>query len=247
MKKLVAVVMGCMLAATLAGCGGGPSNETPSASNSESSSQSTQAASEPENLAIIDSGYVISQSGYVHYAVEIQNPNPSYAAQFANIVVTGKHADGTIAFSDEWTVADIMPSSTTYWATQAGNGSVQASDTVEFSVTVNKRNWIASDQTIPADLYTFSSVSAVPDRYMGMSATGEITLTQDVEIDSLKESSDEPIVVCVLKDANGSIVTGFSGYLNSELNVGTPTAFEIRNHFDVPEYATLEMHANPWM
>ena len=55
------------------------------------------------------------------------------------------------------------------------------------------------------------------------------------------------MLVCILKDANGAIVAGFSGYMSSDLTVGTPSVFDIDSLFDVVDYATAEMYANMWM
>lgn len=241
-KQLIAVIVACVLAFGMFGCSKAASNNSESRDNNNAT-QNAQ-SSTPQDLVVADSGYVIS-NGYVHYALEVQNPNTNFAASFANVTVTGKHADGSIGFSDEWVVSNIMPGSTTYWASQAGDGDTIETDTIDIKVSVNDNNWDRTDQTLPVDLYTFDNVSVAPAQYMGLKAKGEITLTEDYSVDYTDGKS--PMLVCILKDANGSIVSGFSGYMSSDLTVGSPSVFDITSYFDVANYATAEMYANMWM
>ena len=198
---------------------------------------------EPQNLELTDSNYVVS-NGYVYFAVEISNPNDGFAADFATITVTSKHEDGTIGFSDEWVVGNLLPGSNTYWASQAGDGETVETDNVEISISVNKNNWSKSDQTLPSNLYSFESTTVASDKYGRLEAKGEITLNEDFSFGM--HSSDTPMIVCILKDQNGKIVTGFNGFLNSELTVGAPTVFDIDAYFDEVEYASFEMYGNMW-
>lgn len=57
----------------------------------------------------------------------------------------------------------------------------------------------------------------------------------------------QPMIICVLKDANGKIVGGFDGFVDSELSEGQPYVFDIGLGFDAVEYDKAEMYANPWM
>ena len=231
-----------VLAFGLFGC----SNSSNSTSEPRENNNSTEQAksNEPQDLVLVDSNYVLSH-GYVEYALEIQNPNEDLAADFVTVTVTSKHADGSIGFSDEWVVSDILPGSTSYWASQAGDGDTIESDTVEISLSVSERNWNKTDQTMPADLYTFDNVTVAPGQFSGLTAKGEITLNEDFSIGTRDGKS--PMLVCILKDANGSIIAGFSGYMNSDLTVGTPSVFDIDSMFDAVDYATAEMYANMWL
>lgn len=225
----------------LFGCSSSSNNNSEPRENNNSI-KSTQ-SNEPQDLVLSDSNYVLSH-GYVEYALEIQNPNEDYAADFVTVTVTSKHADGSIGFSDEWVVSNILPGSTSYWASQAGDGDTVESDTVEITLSVSERNWNKTDQTMPADLYTFDNVTVAPGQFGDLTAKGEVTLNEDFSFGI--DDGKSPMLVCILKDANGSIVAGFSGYMNSDLAVGTPSVFDIDSMFDAVDYATAEMYANMW-
>lgn len=245
MKKGVVLVMTVLLAVGLFGCSALATQGT-SPSNEGSSSTTQTASGTPHDLVITDSNYTISSSGYVHYVVEITNPNDGFLSEYATIEVVGKHPDGTIAFSDDWVISGLTPGSTTYWANQAGGGDAIPEDTIEISLSVNDRNWTASKQTVPANLYTFDNLSAKPQSFgSGITVTGEITLTEDLTLES-GHSLTGPMLVCVLRDSAGKITAGFEGFMFKDLTTGKPTAFEISSTFDVGDYATAEMHANPW-
>ncbi len=242
LKRVLGLMMAGVLAIGLFGC----SNSSNTSSESKENNNSTEQAQseEPQDLVLADSNYVISQ-GYVEYALEIQNPNANYAADFVTVTVTSKHADGSIGFSDEWVVSNILPGSTSYWASQAGDGDTVESDNVEISLSVSDYNWNKTDQTMPADLYTFDNVTVAPGQFGALAAKGEITLNEGFSFGTTDGGS--PMLVCILKDANGSIVTGFSGYMNSDLTIGTPSVFDIDSMFDAVDYTTAEMHANMWL
>lgn len=243
MKKMIILVISVCLAGALlvmCGCSGNSSSSSGSTSNSENTKAN---ANEPQDLILVDSNYVLSH-GYVKYALEIKNPNTDYAPDFVTITITGKHADGTIAFNDDWVVSSIMPGSTTYWANQAGDGDSVESDVIEIKLSVKESNWKKTEQTLPADLYSFNNVSVAPSKFGGLSAKGEITLNEDIDLKL--HDTKTPMVVCILKDADDKIVAGFDGFIHNELIAGTPSVFDINSNFDEIEYATAEMYANPW-
>jgi len=253
MKKqiLCCMVIAAMSITALIGCGSGDSSST---NKTEETTVGTETVEEttkeevksgPVDLEIADSVYSID-NGYIHYAVCIENPNPDYRPSFAHIQVTGKTADDTIRFHDDWTISGMGPESTTYWVNQAGNGEVAEDDKIEISVTVNKSDWESSKQIIPEDLYTFDSVSVSEGDMGWLRATGEITLTDD-SYDLGYNGPYKPMVVCILKDESGKLVGGFNGYIDSDLTVGEKSVFEISSYFKIGEYATAEVYANPWL
>ena len=122
--------MAGVLALGLVGCSGN-SDATSEPKDNNNSAEQAQ-SNEPQDLILADSNYVLS-NGYVEYALEIQNPNDDYVADFVTVTVTSKHADGSIGFSDEWVVSNILPGSTSYWASPAGDGDTLESDNVERS------------------------------------------------------------------------------------------------------------------
>ena len=215
-----------------------------SAASSESAGQSAQNESDPKPLDIVDSAYVI-QDGYVHYVVAINNPNSNHAAAFATISTTGRAADGTISFSEEWVVGTLLPGTTTYWASMCGNGTASNDDDVTFEVSTGDSDWEQASALMNGELYQFVNVSTKRDRFGSVIAAGEITLLQEV---SMQRSGDakRPMIVCVLKDSSGKLVAGFGSYLSKDLRLGKATAFECQSYYGPPEYEMVEMHANPW-
>jgi hypothetical protein len=157
-----------------------------------------------------------------------------------------RYADGKISFTDDWTISNTLPESTTYWSSQAGNDNVAESDTIEIKLSVDDDNWYKTSQKY--NFYQIDNVNTSTDSLGYLIATGEITLKEDVRIGK-SDDAKEPSLQCVLKDANGKLVGGFNTYVNNELKVGEPTPFEIRDH-SLPKdlaYATVEVYANPWM
>ena len=241
-KTLLAVIVASVMAVALFGCSSGGSTSSSSSSSAAENNNVAEVAdsAEPQDLIISDSGYVL-KNGYVMYAVEIENPNTNWGAQYANISITATSKSGDIRFSDDWTVGPITPGTKTYWATQAGDGDTKKDDTVEFDVSVSDYNWSEGEATIPADLYTFDNVKVAKGEY-NMTAKGKITMSEN-DIDG----AARPMLVCILKDEKGKIVTGFNGYMSSDLKPGKTTAFDIDGYFSDVKYKKAEMYANPWM
>lgn len=224
------------------GCGGTPQSSEKQANNNTVTKEAQ--ANEPMDLILKDSHYSI-ENGYVHYTIAIENPNAKYMPEFVKVKVTGKKTDGSIGFSDEWTISSLAPGSTSYWASQAGDGNTAEEDTIEISLVVDKNSWQKSDPK-PADLYVFNNVSVSQETFGGMKSTGEITLT-DASVDYGFTGVTQPMLVCVFKNAEGKLVGGFSGYVDSDLSEGVPYVFDISSFHNIGEYATVEMYANPWI
>ncbi len=187
-----------------------------------------------------DSCYAI-ENGYVKYTLAVNNPNKEYAPQSVNVSVVGRTSDGKISFSDDWCTSTCLPESTTYWTNQAGNGNVSESDTIEIKLSVDDDKWFKTSQKY--DFYAIGNVSTAEGEFGDTIATGEITLKNEVELKGFSKA-DAPMLVCVLKDANGKLVGGFSTYITKQLKVGEATPFEIRsmsrNKVDFCATATLE-------
>lgn len=197
----------------------------------------SSAASDKKEIEIVESGYCVAD-GYVQYGLKLHNLSQSSSAEFPTISISGKDADGKVVFSDEWVINTLTPDSTTMWASQAGNGNVDESVQVEFSISVNSKNWVSGKKT-EGDIYTISNINEVPAYGTYETVTGEITLN--------KEGKDytRPQIVFIFRDDAGNIVYGASTYLFSDLSVGTPKAFESYTFKNV-KHSTVEVYANPW-
>ena len=204
--------------------------------------EQTEATADIKDLVLEDYGYVLSH-GYVEYALAITNPNEGAAPEFAHVNIVGRKADGSIRFSDDWVVGSTAPGETTYWASQAGSGDVEESDTVEITVKVDEDDWFVTTQ--PGDYYLIENTSTEVGSWDNLKTTGEITLKEDVELETFNDVKS-PMIVCILKDADGKIISGYTTFVSSDLTVGQPQAFEVTSMFDAVDYATAEVYANPW-
>lgn len=196
-----------------------------------------------KDLVLSDSCYTVN-NGYVHYTIAVNNPNKEYAPQSVNVSVVGRTSDGKISFSDNWGTSTCLPESTTYWSNQAGNGNVSESDTIDIKLSVDDDKWFKTSQKY--DFYAIDNVSTADEKFGGTIATGEITLKNNVTLKGFGKA-DSPSLVCVLKDAGGKLVDGFSTYITKQLKVGEATPFEIRSMSQSKvDFATAEVYANPW-
>lgn len=231
------------LSVAIAACsGGGAKNDAnASSSSSQDSAQTASVQAEestPKDLEIAESGYQISDHGYLQYGIKLVNPNATMAARFPVVHVICKDASGAIISSDDWTLKEILPGEEAVYASQAGNGSLPADAQVEFTVSVDQKNWKEAKPE-ETDPYTIDGLNRVESN-LGTSYTGQITMNVD------DKDYDKPQLVLILRDADGRIVYGTSTYLRSELTKGAPAAFEINAH-GAPDAASFEVYANPWM
>ena len=237
-RKVMILAAVIVLAFGVMGCGGQSGKSTSGASGSSATASAAAQNAQPQDLVLEETGYTVLDQGYVLYGFKLTNPNENFGAQFPTVQITGKTADGKVAFTDEQTLKDIYPGETIFFGTQAGNGT--APDSVEFTAKVKDRNWKQTDAKREG-LYTIENLSDNGDRYGMHSYTGEITLNKE------DKSATKPAITLILRDEAGNIVYGYTTYQMSELSVGTPTPFEI-TAYGVPESAaSFEVYASPWM
>ena len=235
--KVLALAAVIILALGMVGCGGQSGDSSSGASSGGSGASAAVQSAEPQDLILEETGYTVTEQGYVMYGFKLTNPNESYGAYYPVVQITGKTADGKIAFTDNQTMIAICPGESIYYGFQAGNGT--APDTVEFAAKVESRNWKQTDVTREG-LYTIGNLSDNGENYGIRTFTGEITLEKE------DDTALEPAITLILRDDSGNIVYGYSTFMMSELSVGTPTAFEIAA-YGVPEFANFEVHATPWL
>lgn len=243
-RQLLVLAMAIVVAFGVAGCGqssqAGQSGQSASGSEASVSASASAAAQEaqPQPLVIEESGYTVTDHGYVMYGFKLTNPNKNFGALFPTVQITGKSADGKVIFSDDQVLMQIYPGESITYGTQAGNGT--APDKVEFTAKVNSKNWKNTDAKREG-LYTLENLNANGSNYGMSSYTGEITLNKE------DEEATKPAITLIMRDKSGAIVYGYTTYLMSELSVGVPTAFEV-NAYEVPDSAvSFEVSATPWM
>lgn len=234
MKKIVLGALTLATALCLFGCSG--ESQQPEEPKSTEPAGSAVEESTPQDISIIESGWSAGESGYVYYGIGIENPNSAFEAQFPTIKVTGKDADGKILFSNDQTLNFMLPGAKYYYGGQAGNGTAPA--TVEFSVSVSDRNWVANDKQ-SMEIYTIENANEVVGEYGNVNYTGEITVNEELR------DVNEAMVNAILRDSAGNIVAGYTGFAEVS-KAGDTTVFDI-SAYDVPEHASFEIYAQPWM
>lgn len=198
-------------------------------------------AEQIEKVQLVDSGYSVitnsyDNSKYINYAVQITNPNESYAIQFPEIHITAKGTDGSILSTDSQTLYFIAAGDTYYYAgmTRSYQGDMPGS--VEITVDNSDNNAISqqgSDIVLSRDL-AVSNTSDTAD-----STTGEITNNSTVDLSTAA-------VIVVFKKGD-QLVGGDETYINN-LNSGSTAAFQISKYMGVSagQYDSYTVNVLQW-
>lgn len=239
MRHIFRLAIVFILTLGLTGCSNAtvlnPDNKTSEGSQSE----------QPKELILVDSGYALSE-GYIRFALKVDNPNNDFMARTAKVTINRSKKDGELIDSSNWTITNIMPESTSYWASITGDGNVEDDEVIKISLSVDPFSWEKSDIELPPNLYTIADVSYAFDRQFNkVVAKGEVTLNESFSTSTA--SARIPLFVCIVKDANGKIITGFSERATEKLTVDVPTSFEVSNYFCPLEFEEghIEIYANP--
>lgn len=218
---------------TVTGC-----SEKPAASKSENQPDSNAGqakVNKPKQLELVESGYSVTDNGYVMYGVAIKNPNADFEAQFPSFTITGKADDGSIVFSDKQTCRVVFPGETMHYGFQAGNGVPPAS--VEFSLQDPK--WVESNG-LSGELLTISNTSEVPGRYGNTSFTGELSANSDVDKDVISQVA----LTVITRDESGAINFGTTTFCEMpDMNQSVP--FDIPT-YSIPDHSSYEIYAQVW-
>ena len=122
------------------------------------------------DLEIVESGWVASDQGYVHYAVGLRN-NSDVAVSSPSFTITGRDASGRVVFSEEQTLLVLEPGETVYWGSQAGNGTKPA--TVDFDPI--KPQSFQLKEGAKASRFSVSGTNATTDSIGNTNFTGDLT------------------------------------------------------------------------
>ena len=218
--------------------------------------QELVATTDVKDLVLDDCGYVVS-NGTADLALAVTNPNEAASPKSVRISIVAKDTDGSVRFTDEWTMGQIEPGATAYCAGQVGNGLMQDTDTLEVTLSVEDGDWIAGPEVEAREqAYKVEDALTAPssEDKGTLTTTGELTLTvqseQTVDSEADSGAGDEvvplPTLVCILKNAEGKIVCGYSHRLTiEELSADEPVPFAFESPFDAVEYVSSEVHVNP--
>ena len=188
------------------------------------------------DLEIVESGWVASDQGYVHYAVGLRN-NSDVAVSSPSFTITGRDASGRVVFSEEQALLVLEPGETVYWGSQAGNGTKPA--TVDFAPI--KPQSYQLKEGAKASRFSVSGTNATTDSIGNTNFTGDLTTVSsgDPQI-----GPQEVAVVVVLRDETGAILCGTVSFVSTPAE-GESTSFEV-SMFGAPDFASYDVCAMQW-
>ena len=196
-----------------------------------------QLARARESLKVVESGWDAS-SGYVLYALTLENTSDDLIIDYPEILITGRDQDGSVLFANPQVLGVIYPGERLTFAFQAGNGKKPV--TVEFAPAA-LQDYQVSVGTGKATKFEVADLTARSGSYGSTFFTGEVTTVFDGDEST---TTGEVWVSLILRDEGGKIV-----YAKFDLckrpRVGESTAFEIEA-YNCPAYATAEAVGMAW-
>ncbi len=191
-----------------------------------------------ESLEISENGWSVTDSGYVMYALTLENKSDDLTVEYPEIVITGRDKNGAVVFSTSQILNVIHPGQRLTYGCQAGNGKVPA--TVEFSI-MRPQDYQIPPMSGKAAEFEVSNVVESGSSGQLTSFTGEVTLvgggSDDVQTGQVWLS-------LVLRDDAGEIIYGENGFVTCPAE-GESIPFELEI-YDCPSYATAEVVAMAW-
>ena len=193
-----------------------------------------QSAENP--LVISESGWSVTSSGYVHYAVTLKNESETETVITPTYMVVGRDESGNVVFSKKRVVSAINPGETFFDADQAGDGNVPAS--IDFTP-------VAPDDYNMSQTKTASSFSVL-NLSEKKGNLGETSFVGELRTDKTgnSPSSKQVMVTVHLRDAEGKLVAGYSSFVPAPAE-GETMSFSVTKIDDI-QYASAEAYAEPW-
>ena len=214
-----------------------PENEADDVGDADGSGGPAAPVMDENPLEIVESGWSVGSGGYVNYAFALRN-TADVLIEYPAVTVTGRDADGSVLFSDDWVVSEVAAGETGYFASMAGNGTAPA--TVDITPIVPDDYQYTSASEARA-VFSVSGARGVSDGFGGVQFVGEVTTDED----DGSMGMGQVLLSVVLRDKSGQIIYGASGFANRPA-VGKTTSFEI-DAFDAPrDYTSFEIYARPW-
>ncbi len=206
-----------------------------SGNNSTGTSGTDAVADNP--LELVESGWSVSQQGYVSYAFALRNTSTTLQVRYPEVAITGRAKDGSIVFSQTQTLNMAFPNQTIYDAGQAGQGTAPA--TVDF-VVLNPNEYNVTE-TRGTATFPISGISKVRNNDGGTTFNGEVRAVTD----GFEPSDGQQIKVSlVLRDKQGAIIYGGTAFVDWPDN-GQSMPFSILV-YDLPDYTSYESYAQIW-
>lgn len=203
----------------------------------QSGPQSAASSSQGPNelgIELVESGWTHADGGFVSIAFAVRNTNAEEIVDYPQVTVTGRAANGTVVFSEPFTISSIGPGETNYLGETIGNGTPP--ETVEF--TLNK----GSDFDLEPNSSERPTFKVSPVSEVGPAADGSITFAGEVEMSEgdIPDSANDLRITIVLRDESGAIICG----QNTDIEIpepGKPVPYSCTMP-NPPEHASAEAH-----
>ena len=191
-------------------------------------------------LELVETGWSVDESGYVHYAFGLRNTSDSVCIQLPSVEITGRGEDGSVLFSETLIMANAFAGETVYFGSETGNGNGIVPATVDFTVLEpDDYSYVNSGESAS---FRADNLSAASDGYGGEIFSGEISVVKDSA--RVREQSSMLAVSLVLRDDAGAIVYGYSTFVDWPPEGGSrPFSMDV---YDPPAYDSFEVYAQPW-
>lgn len=193
-------------------------------------------------LEIAEYGWSVDSMGYVHVVVGLQNTSENKAVDMPIIRVTGYDDAGAQTFTEEQGAMVSLPGQVSYiyvQSTAEAGTTARVEVALEAGATTKERR-----VTTPISL-DVSDVSAKADSFGGLTITGSVSLSSDGSWNGSAPLSNAVMLTSVLRDDAGQIVGGTTDFLTTVPAAGESAPFSIAD-YGASDYATVEVHAQPW-
>ena len=187
-------------------------------------------------LSIVESGWSVSEHGYVHFGIGLKNSDGSAAIAFPTVKIYGYDADDSLIFTDEKTYSAIEPGQTVYFGDQTGNGTAPAR--VEFEAVTPSGVALATATEAPTFELFDSAESAEAD--------GMYLFSAKLKLQSAPSGFDKTQVFlsAILRDKQGDIVAGYNNFCDCPAVGSTvPVSIDVNNP---PTHASCDIYAAQW-
>lgn len=200
-----------------------------SKSNTES-----QQPKQDENVKIVETGYEITDGGYMYAGVVIENPSQDTAYDYPKIIATAFDANGAVLATETQVLHNIQPGERqAFNVFMSCNG--QEPSRVDFSIE-NGDKKTPSNKAIKSSDLVVSGTNERVDKYSS-------SLTGMVKNNS--QNNTKGIAVTVLLRKEGKIVSAYTSFVD-DLNAGQEKPFDISLRSKA-EHDSYEVVAIDWM
>ena len=205
-------------------------------SSSATNSDQVQSSNESNPLELVESGWSVDSSGYVHYAIGLNNASETMDVVYPTVTVVGRAKDGTILFTQDDAYPTLTAGKTAHYGGQAGQGT--APDSVEFIVQTPADYNLVKAQ--PSPDFTATRLAVVPDDFGDVAFTGEISVNSN----GYSPSNGQGVWIFVtLRDKDGRPIYAQSGSASWPAEGGT-SPFSV-TLWDPPDYVSYDISVYP--